>query len=97
MRIVTFCLSVLLALVHVELWLGKEGIPRVMELRSKLNLQNTINEANRNRNAQLSAEVRDLKEGLEMVEEQARFDLGMVKPHEILVQLTSNPKQGAPH
>ena len=92
MRIVTVCLTLLLALVHAELWLGKGGVPRVMELSSKLNLQRTSNEADRDRNAQLSAEVRDLKEGLEMVEEQARFDLGMVKPNEILVQLAHTPR-----
>ena len=45
------------------------------------------------RNAQLDAEVRDLKEGLEMVEEKARFELGMVKPDEILVQMTSAKQQ----
>jgi len=91
MRIVTVSLSLLLALVHAELWLGKGGVPRVMELSSKLKLQRTSNEADRLRNDQLSAEVRDLKEGLEMVEEQARFDLGMIKPNEILVQLTPIP------
>jgi len=36
----------------------------------------------------LSAEVRDLKEGMEMVEEKARLELGMVRPNEILVQVT---------
>jgi cell division protein FtsB len=91
MRIVTVSLVLLLALVHAELWLGKGGVPRVMELSSKLKLQSTFNEADRLRNDQLSAEVRDLKEGLEMVEEQARFDLGMIKPNEILVQLTPIP------
>jgi cell division protein FtsB len=91
MRIVTVSLALLLALVHAELWLGKGGVPRVMELSSKLKLQRTSNEADRLRNDQLSAEVRDLKEGLEMVEEQARFDLGMIKPNEILVQLTPIP------
>ena len=40
------------------------------------------------RNAQLEAEVRDLKEGLEIVEEKARTELGMVKPNEIFVQVT---------
>ena len=44
------------------------------------------------RNAQLVAEVSDLKEGLEMVEEKARFELGMVRPDEILVQV-STPKR----
>lgn len=87
MRVVTVSLAVLLTMVHAELWLGKGGVPRVMELSSKLKLQRTSNEADRLRNAQLRAEVRDLKEGLEMVEEKARFELGMVKPNEILVQL----------
>ena len=38
-------------------------------------------------NGTLAAEVRDLKEGLEMVEEKARLELGMVKPNEIYVQI----------
>jgi cell division protein FtsB len=42
----------------------------------------------RARNARLAAEVSDLKEGLEMVEEKARAELGMVRPDEILVQVT---------
>ena len=57
------------------------------ELQSKLSEQKTANEAARLRNEQLDAEVRDLKEGLEMVEEKARSELGMLKPNEILVQL----------
>ena len=39
-------------------------------------------------NGQLAAEVRDLKEGLEMVEEKARMELGMVKTNEIFVQIS---------
>ncbi len=100
MRVVTVSLALLLTMVHAELWLGKGGVPRVMELRSKLKLQRTSNEADRLRNEQLSAEVRDLKEGLEMVEEKARFELGMVKPNEILVQLAppspASPPSGHP-
>jgi len=92
MRVVTLALVALLALVHAELWFGKGGVPRVMELQGKLAEQRTANEAARARNAQLDAEVRDLKEGLEMVEEKARFELGMVKPDEILIQV-STPKK----
>ena len=87
MRFVTLALLALIGLVHVELWFGKGGVPRVMELQSKLSEQKTANEAARLRNEQLDAEVRDLKEGLEMVEEKARSELGMVKPDEILVQV----------
>jgi ATP phosphoribosyltransferase regulatory subunit HisZ len=48
------------------------------------------------RNQQLAAEVRDLQEGLEMVEEKARTELGMVKPDEIYVQMTSQLPQLSP-
>jgi cell division protein FtsB len=88
MRFVTLGLVVLLALVHAELWFGKNGVARGMELRAKLNEQLAANAQARERNRQLAAEVRDLKEGLEMVEEKARFELGMIKPDEIFVQVT---------
>ena len=88
MRIVTVALVALIALVNAELWLGKGGVPRVMELQSRLDRQQATNALARARNAQLDAEVRDLKEGLEMVEEKARFELGMIKPDEIYVQLS---------
>ena len=92
MRFVTAALVLLIALVHAELWFGKGGVPRVMELQARLDVQKTSNEAASVRNAQLLAEVSDLKEGLEMVEEKARRELGMVKPDEILVQI-STPKR----
>ena len=89
MRLVTFALAALLVLVHAELWFGKGGAPRMVELRSKLAAQQAANDIARHRNEQLAAEVGDLKEGLEMVEEKARFQLGMIKPDEIFVQLTA--------
>ncbi len=88
MRYVSIALVALLALVHAELWFGKGGVPRMMELRARLAEQQAANQTARARNGQLVAEVRDLKEGLEMVEEKARFDLGMIKPDEILIQLS---------
>jgi cell division protein FtsB len=92
MRLVTLALAFLLLLVQAELWLGKGGVPRVVELSSKLRQQQAANEAAHARNEQLVAEVRDLKEGLEMVEEKARFELGMIRPDEIFVQV-SPPKR----
>lgn len=86
-RLVTLGLLALLAVVHAELWLGRNGLPRVMELQARLEEQRSRNEAARARNEQLVAEVRDLREGLEMVEEKARQELGMVKPDEIFVQV----------
>jgi cell division protein FtsB len=92
MRYVSIALIALLALVHAELWFGKGGVPRMMDLQGRLAEQQAGNQAAKARNAQLDADVRDLKEGLEMVEEKARYELGMVKPDEILVQL-STPKR----
>lgn len=92
MRYITFALLALIGLVHAELWFGKGGVTRVMELQSKLAEQKAGNDTARARNAQLNAEVSDLKEGLEMVEEKARFELGMVKPDEIFVQVSTPRK-----
>ena len=87
MRWITLALAALLVLVQAELWFGKGGVPRMVELQRKLAAQRWTIALARHRNEQLSAEVSDLKEGLEMVEEKARFELGMVKPDEIFVQL----------
>ncbi len=89
MRVVTLVLVVLIALVQSELWLGRGGVPRTLELSNKLERQRIDNLAAKSRNDLLAAEVGDLKEGLEMVEEKARFELGMVKPDEILVQVAA--------
>lgn len=90
MRYITVGLVVLLGLVHAEIWFGKGGVPRMMELQGRVATLKSSNTADRQRNAQLDAEVRDLKEGLEMVEEKARFELGMIKPDEIYVQLSAS-------
>jgi cell division protein FtsB len=88
-RLVTLGLAVLLVLVHAELWFGRGGFPHVAGLRSQLAEQKTTNDEARARNDRLAAEVIDLKEGLEMVEEKARAELGMVKPDEILIQVSN--------
>ena len=90
MRFISLALAVLIVLVHAELWFGNSGVPRMLELQAKLVRQKALNEEARHRNEQLAAEVSDRAEGLEMVEEQARYDLGMVRRDEILVQLSTN-------
>ncbi len=88
MRWITFALAALLVLVQGELWFGKGGVPHMVEMQRKLAAQKATNDTARRRNAQLTAEVNDLKEGLEMVEEKARGELGMIKADEIFVQLS---------
>ena len=86
-RLVPALLIALLAVVHAQLWLGRGSIPNVAQLQQKLDAQTAANQIARQTNERLAAEVRDLQEGLEMVEERARLELGMVKPNEILVQI----------
>ncbi len=88
MRLVTIALIVLIAWVQAELWFGKAGVAHVSEMSRELTALRGANDAAKQRNDQLQAEVSDLKEGLEMVEEKARSELGMTKPDELLVVLT---------
>ncbi|WP_090045943.1 cell division protein FtsB [Limnohabitans sp. 2KL-27] len=86
-RLVPIVLIALLAIIQAQLWLGKGGVPSVAELERELQQQKMANEEARLQIEQLHAEVNDLKEGLNMVEERARQELGMVKPNEIFVQI----------
>jgi cell division protein FtsB len=88
MRWVTLSLAALLLLVQADLWLGRGSLPQVWKLQRELQAQQDTNERARERNARVTAEVTDLKEGLEMVEDKARSELGMIKPDEVLVQVT---------
>jgi cell division protein FtsB len=90
MRWATPVIAALLLVVQADLWLGKGNLPYVMSQRKQLAAQREANAEARERNAQVAAEVSDLKEGLEMVEEKARSELGMVRPDEILVQVSAS-------
>ena len=86
-RVVPALLITLLVILHAQLWFGRGSVPNVDLLVEQLKTQKQQNEQAKLANEQLSAEVRDLKEGLDMVEEKARLELGMVKPNEIYVQI----------
>ena len=86
-RFVPAILIALLVLFHAQLWMGRGSIPNVRDMQRRLDEQLAKNIKSQVNNDQLAAEVRDLKEGLEMVEEKARSELGMVKPNEIFVQV----------
>ncbi len=89
MRWTPLVLTALLVVVQGDLWFGKGNLPYVMSLRKQVAEQRALNTVARERNQRAAAEVVDLREGLEMVEEKARAELGMVKPDEILVQVTA--------
>ena len=86
MRWPTWILAALLVLLQYPLWLGKGGWLRVWEMDRQLAAQRQVNQTLEARNAGLDAEVRDLKNGLDAVEERARYELGMVREGEVFVQ-----------
>ncbi len=86
-RHVTVLLLFLLAVVHAQLWFGRGSLTDVQSMQRRLSAQQDKNAQTKLGNEQLLAEVRDLQSGLEMVEEKARKELGMVKPNEVFVQL----------
>ena len=86
-RIVPIVLLALLLILQWQLWTGRGSMRDVSQLEDKLAQQKEANARAALANDRLASEVRDLQEGLEMVEERARQELGMVKPNEILVQI----------
>ncbi len=86
-RIVPAILIALLLVLHGQLWFGRGSVTSVAKMQQTLAEQKNKNLQTQQANDRLAAEVQDLKEGLEMVEEKARSELGMVKPNEIFVQI----------
>ncbi|MFA6970514.1 MAG: cell division protein FtsB [Gallionella sp.] len=87
MRIITLILIVLLLLLQYPLWLGRGGWLKVRDLHRQIEVQQQINQKTQARNGLLDAEVRDLKQGTEAIEERARSELGMVKSDEVFFQI----------
>ena len=87
MRFLAFALVLLIALIQNPLWFGKGGWLRVWELDNQVDAQRETNAQLAARNVALDAEVLDLKQGYDAIEERARSDLGMVKQDELFFQI----------
>ena len=87
MRWLSAALIALLVLLQYPLWLGKGGWLRVWDVDQQLQQQKEGNRKLEIRNAGLDAEVRDLKQGYDAIEERARFELGMIRQDEVFVQI----------
>jgi len=87
LRPIHMILIALLVVLQAQLWFGRGSLPDVMRLRQQLKEQKQHNQAAQLANERLGAELNDLKDGLEMVEERARAEIGMVKPNELFVQI----------
>jgi len=87
MRLVAVALAFFTLVLQYPLWLGKGGWLRVWELDRQVSAQKDQNTKLQQRNAGLDAEVHDLKQGFEAVEERARYELGMVRQDEVFFQV----------
>lgn len=87
LRPVTLILAALILLLQYPLWLGKGSWLKVWDIDRQVEAQKLVNQQTRMRNAALDAEVRDLKNGTEAIEERARSELGMVKRDEVFFQI----------
>lgn len=87
MRGLGLLLALLILLLQYPLWLGKGSWLKVWDLERQVEQQKTANEALAVRNAKLAAEVNDLKQGFDAIEERARFELGMIKRNEVFFQV----------
>jgi cell division protein FtsB len=95
MRILTLTLAALIVLIQYPLWLGKGSWLRVWEVDQQIRAQRDTNRQLKARNDGLEAEVRDLKLGLEAIEERARSELGMIRNDEVFFQVLE-PSRPAP-
>jgi cell division protein FtsB len=86
-KVLTLILAALIVLLQYPLWLGKGSWLKVWEVDQQLATQLETNEKLKIRNSALDAEVRDLKQGYDAVEERARNELGMIRQDEIFFQI----------
>jgi cell division protein FtsB len=87
MRVFLGVLALATVLLQYRLWLSDDGVREVARLSSAVDAQKANNQELRARNAQLAAEVQDLKKGLAALEERARSELGMVANNETFFQV----------
>jgi cell division protein FtsB len=84
-----YILAGLVLALQYPLWIGKGSWTRVWELDRQIEAQRATNANLKQRNDALDADVRDLKEGTEAVEERARLELGMIRKDEVFYQVVT--------
>jgi len=91
MKPIMILLTVLLLLLQYRLWFSHDGLPSVLLLHRAVEIQRQDNAILEERNQVLTAEVQDLKSGLDALEERARSELGMIKSGETFFQIIDEP------
>jgi cell division protein FtsB len=90
LRTVAILFVLLILALQYPMWLGKGGWLQVRELNAQVAAQRRANAELKARNQALDAEVRDLKQGYEAIEERARSNLGMIRQDELFFQLPAD-------
>ena len=92
MKIIAFVLLTLFIWLQYKIWLQDGGIPEVVQLQDEVEEVKTEVQKLQERNLSLDAEVKDLKKGLDAIEERARSEMGMIKEGEIYYQVIEPEK-----
>ncbi len=87
MKTIIAALAVLFVLLQYKLWFGEGSMMEVWKLNRAIAVQGAENAQLLERNQALAAEVADLKEGVDAIEERARRELGMIKEGETFFQV----------
>ena len=92
MKKIAFVLLVLLIWLQYKIWLQDGGVPEVLQLQQEVEQVKGEVHKLQERNASLDAEVKDLKKGLDAIEERARSEMGMIKEGEVYYQVIEPEK-----
>ena len=92
MRVLLAIMVLVLVLLQLKMWFGEGGFRDVQRLEQRVEEQAMENEMLAQRNRELQAEVEDLRQGLEAVEERARSELGLIKEDEEFYQVVPGQK-----
>ena len=87
MRVLAIALCLLLGWLQYHLWLSKNGIVDFRTVSSEIKVQEQVNSNLHQRNQEMFAEIDDLRQGLDAIEERARHELGMVKDNETFYRI----------
>ncbi len=92
-RVLFWILVILFFMLQLRLWIGEGSLADVWRLNGEIERQERQNRLSAERNKRLQAEVTNLKQGLDAVEERARTQLGMVKEDETFFLIIDKEQQ----
>ncbi|MGF1773005.1 cell division protein FtsB [Vibrio maritimus] len=93
MRIFTLVLLMVFSWLQYTLWFGKNGIVDFQQVDTEIQVQQQVNGNLQTRNDEMFAEIDDLRQGLDAIEERARHELGMIQQGETFYRIIGEDNQ----